>query len=366
MIDFNELLQYVQDGLFTVEKHRDADLYIFGYHSGPYSKSVTRWNETKRRMRGLIVDSTGKIHSRSFEKFFTFRDSLSENKVLLSEGQVTRLPKEPYRIFEKMDGTLTILYWINDVPYLSTQRSFKSLKAQRATKILHEKYAHTFAHLKRDRSYIFEAIYPESQVLIDYKDQEDLILIGVLDNETGRDLEFEDIGFKIAKDWTDDLKYVKSLKELESINLKDLEGFVIRYDSGFRIKIKFPWYKEAHSLMNKLIQLEFNIDMIENRLKGILSVNANVPDSFKVWERFNKGERPKDIALDFPNAYKFFGIDQWLVDEYAKYLKEKEIQGKETVMPLVNEKLLRNSLIYEASSENIMNNRMLNLKNKYD
>ena len=366
MIEFKQLMQYVQDGLFTMEKHDQSDLYIFGYHSGPYSKSISKWDSTNRNMRGLIVDSDGKIHSRSFEKFFTFRDNLSENTVLLTEGQITRLPKEPFRIYEKIDGTLTVLYWLNDVPYLSTQRSFKSLKAQKATQILHEKYQHTFGKLKRDRTYIFEAIYPESQVLIDYGDTEELVLIGILDNETGRDLPFEDIGFRVVKDWTEELKYLKSIKELESLNIKSLEGFVLRYESGFRIKVKFPWYKEAHALMNKLIQLEFNIDMIEHRLKGILSVNANIPDSFKIWERFNKGELPKDIALDFPHAYKFFGISQWLADEYAKYLTEKEIHGPQNVMPPVNEKLVKNTLVYASSSENIMNNRMLNLKKKYE
>lgn len=366
MIEFNELCKYVQDGFFTMEKHEDCDLYIFGYHSGPYSKTINNWNSTTKMMRGLIVDSKGKIHSRSFEKFFTFRDYLSENTVLLTEGQIAKLPNKSFKVYEKLDGTLTILYWVDNIPYLSTQRSFKSLKAKKATQILHKKYKHTFDKLRKDRTYIFEAIYPESQVLIDYENSEDLVLIGIVENETGTSLPLEDIGFKTAKDWSSDLKNITNLKDLENLNLKNLEGFVLLYENGFRIKIKFPWYKEAHILMNKLIQLEYNIDLIENKLKEILSIKPMVSDTFGIWERFKKGELPKEISLDFPNAYKFFGIDDWLENEYEKYLIQKESHKVENPQPVLNEKLIKNDLIYKSYCENIMNNRMINLKKKYD
>ena len=367
MIEIKELFKYVKDGLFTVEKHPDADLYIFGYHSGPYSKSITQWNKTTKQMRGLIVDSNGKIHSRSFEKFFTFREYLSKDTVLMSEGQIAKIPDLPFKIFEKVDGTLTILYWINDIPYLSTQRSFTSLKAQKATKILHQKYSHLFDKLKRDRTYIFEAIYPEAEVLVDYKSEEKLILLGVLNNETGEVLPFEKIGFEIVKDWTEDLSLVKNLKEIENLNFSNLEGFVIVYENGFRIKIKFPWYKEAHMLMNKLIILEYNIDVIESKLKELLSIESNVPDSNKIWERFSKGELPCDIIKDFPHAYKFIGIDEWINTQYKKFVIKKGNNGtSDIIYPEKNEVLQRDFLLYQSFSENIMNNRMINLKNKYD
>ena len=367
MIEINEFFKYVKDGLFTVEKHPEVDLYIFGYHSGPYSKNITQWNNITRQMRGLIVDSNGNIHSRSFTKFFTFREYLSKDMVLMSEGQVAQIPDLPFKIFEKVDGTLTILYWVNDIPYLSTQRSFTSLKAKKATKILHEKYSNLFNNLKRDRTYIFEAIYPESEVLINYENEEKLILIGVIQNETGKTLPLESIGFEVAKDWTDDLSMMKNLKEIENLNFRNLEGFVIVYDNDFRIKIKFPWYKEAHLLMNKLILLEYNTDLVENKLKELLSIQSNTPDSNKIWERFNNGEMPNDIIRDFPNAYKFFGIEEWIALQYEYFLNKKnDIQKNDYVYPDENKILHKDSLIYEPYSENIMNNRMINLKKKYN
>lgn len=362
MMKFSDFEQYVDDGLFTKEKHPLADLYIFGYHSGPYSKPKNVWNDTTKMMRGLIVDSNGIIHARSFEKFFTFRTYLSEETALFSEGQILKLPNLPYKVYEKVDGTLTILYWIDDVPYLATQRSFSSVKAKRATEILHTKYSHLFEKLKRDRTYIFEAIYPESQVLIDYGNEEELILIGVIDTNTGSSLPLEEIGFKISKDWTSELKNISNMKELESLNIKNLEGFVIVYENDFRIKIKFPWYKEAHTLMNKLILLEHNIDLISDKLKELLSIKSNIATNFKIWERFKAGETTEQISKDFPNAYKYFGIEEWLENEYNTFVKNSQ----EISCHLNEEKLIRNSLVYKSSSENIMNNRMLNLKKRYD
>lgn len=364
---FSDYAQYVENGLFTMEKHQNADIFIFGYHSGPYSKSKNIWNDVTKRMRGLIVNSEGKILARAFEKFFTFRGYLSENNVLLSEGQIAILPELPYKIYEKLDGTMTILYWIDDIPYLATQRSFSSLKAKKATQILHTKYSHTFDKINKKRSYIFEAIYPESQVLIDYGDNEDLILIGVLDNESGNTLPLEDIGFPIAKDWGNQLKNITNLKDLENLNIRNIEGFVLVYENNFRIKIKFPWYKEAHSLMNKIILLEHNIDLAENKLKELLSIRKNIPSTIKIWKRFSKGETPSEILRNFPNAYKFFGIEEWLESQYEIYGKDKnENPHKHIYIPPLNENLKLEELIYKAASENIMNNRMLNLKKKYN
>jgi RNA ligase len=39
-----------------------------------------------------------------------------------------------------MDGSLGILYWIKDKPFVATRGSFESDQAVKATKILHERY----------------------------------------------------------------------------------------------------------------------------------------------------------------------------------------------------------------------------------
>lgn len=365
-IDILEFDKYIKKGYFTKEKHPDADLFIYGYSTGPIAAQNLNWNNVTRQMRGLITNSEGKVLSRSFEKFFTFNKYLNDHKVLLSDGQVAGLPKLPYKIYEKLDGSLAVLYWIDDVPYLATQRSFTSLKAKKSTQILHEKYSHLFNLLKKDRTYIFEAIYPESKVLIDYGNDEQLILLGIIDNVTKKDYPLEDIGFPIAKDWTEDLSKLKTLDELKDLNLKNKEGFVIVYENGFRVKIKFPWYKEAHILVNKIIQYEYFIDIVQRQLKGLLSLPENIIDTNTLWRRFHNDESISQILLNFPNQYKFLGIENWLETEYKKYLLKSKEAGEKFALPDENNNLDIKQLIFEPSSENIMWKRWSQLENMYD
>ncbi|CAM1340013.1 RNA ligase [Tenacibaculum amylolyticum] len=366
-IDITEFQKYVKEGYFTLEKHPNADLQIYGYSTGPLASKNLRWNPVTRQMRGLITNSKGEIKARSFEKFFTFIKYTSPSTVQLSDGQLAKLPNLPYKVYEKLDGSLAVLYWIDDTPYLATQRSFTSLKAQKATEILHQKYSHTFDKLKKDRTYIFEAIYPESKVLIDYGQEEKLILLGVLDNKTGKDHPLEDIGFPIAKEWTQEVSNLKSFDELVSLNSENKEGLVIVYENGFRVKIKFPWYKEAHLMINKIIQYEYHIDLINKKLKNLLNLPENKPNSIKIWERFNNNETVSDILKDFPNQYQFLGIENILNKEFTKFKKTKN--SVKTPSPddsSLNIDLDINKNILHPSSENIMWNRWKNLENKYD
>ncbi|MDD2984755.1 RNA ligase [Flavobacterium sp.] len=365
-IDINEFNKFIKKGYFTREKHPDADLYIYGYSTGPVAAKNLKWNSATRQMRGLIVDSQGKIIARSFEKFFTFNQYLSEDKVLLSDGQVAVLPKIPYKVFEKLDGSLAILYWIDEKPSIATQRSFTSLKARRATEILYKKYASIFNKLKKDRTYVFEAIYPESKVLIDYGDNEELILLGIIDNETGKDYPLEDIGFPVARDWTNDLINIKSFDDLKSLNLENKEGLVVVYENGFRIKVKFPWYKEAHVLINKMIQYEYYIDVIQKQLKGLLNIPENIPNTYRLWERFQNDESLFEILKDFPNQYKYFGIESWIREEHNKYLKKSNEMNNKFVFPDENKILDIKQIIFNSSSENIMWKRWEQLENMYD
>ena len=365
-IDPIEYKKYIKEGYFTMEKHPDADLYIYGYSTGPLASKNLKWNSVTRQMRGLITNTEGKVMARSFEKFFTFNQYLSTEKVLLSDGQVASIPALPYKVYEKLDGSLAVLYWIGDTPYLATQRSFTSLKARKSSEILHKKYAPFFDKLKKDRTYIFEAIYPESKVLIDYGDTEELILLGIIDNETGKDHPLEDIGFPIAKDWTEDLINIKSFDDLKALNIENKEGLVIVYENGFRVKIKFPWYKEAHVIVNKIIQYEYFIDVFQKQLKGLLNIPSNIPNSNDLWRRFQNNEHLHEILKDFPNQYKFFGIESWVKNEHEKYLSKSITLNDKYVLPDENEILDIKKSIYKPASENIMWNRWNQLEKSYD
>ncbi len=52
---------------------------------------------------------------------------------------------------------------------------------------MHTKYRDTFEKIEKDKTYLFEIIYPENRIVIDYGDSDDLILLSIINNETGFD-----------------------------------------------------------------------------------------------------------------------------------------------------------------------------------
>jgi hypothetical protein len=323
--DRKRLEYYLQgaESQFCVEKHPDADLYIYGYDSRKQNKII--WDNFNINMRGLIVDAKGNVQAMSFKKFFAFRNYISQKVIALSEGNTLRLPQENYTITEKVDGTLGLLYWINDIPYIATQRSFKAVNAQRASQILHHKYSHLFDKLDKNKSYIFEVLFPESRVLINYGNREDLILIGVIDKTTGKEespLHF-DIGFPTVKDYTQELRHIANFDELKRLNIPNVEGFVITYlESGLKIKLKFPWYEEVHDTMNEIIHYSIKVQQARSLFNRLMNIDRNLLSNLIIWEYLQHRKSEGEILRKIPYYYHFYDFESWL-NAQIRHLTEK-------------------------------------------
>ena len=242
--DHSVLQHYVKETFICYEKHPFADLHIYGYYESPDAPVV--WDDISKNCRGIILDGSGNVVELPFEKFWTFKQYISDDLVLLNDNRIMQIPQGKFRITEKVDGTMVTLYWVDEKPYLATQRSFTNVKAIEATKILYEKYSHLFNTFNKRYTYVFEAIYPETKVLIQYGDTRDLILIGMIDKETGKPVPVQEIGFRICKDYTPLYGNITDFDDLAALNLPNQEGFVIYFDNGDMMKLKFPWYKNAH------------------------------------------------------------------------------------------------------------------------
>lgn len=311
-LNFKELLKLTESGFIRVEKHPTEDLYIFGYYSNePYPK--IEWTPLSSLCRGLITNGNGEIIEHPFPKFFTFKTYLSPNIALLSDSQIVSIPKCKYRITEKIDGSMVVLYWIGDIPYCATQRSFTNVKAKIATEILHEKYTHLFNKLDKRFTYIFEAVYPDTSVLVDYGDTKDLFLIGIIDKKSGIPIEIFNTGFKTCKDFTSKYANVKKLNELSALNIKNQEGFVIYYENGLMIKIKFPWYIEAHKALDSMFMIEKKLinthkDLLYTQGKTFPNITAK-----DVWNCLKSGDTDLlHIRARVPSYYNIMGLDYWL------------------------------------------------------
>ena len=254
-----ELLQKMIDKRFiNVQKHQHFPLWLYNYNKRAQQKDM--WNEATCACRGLIMDAERNIVSRPFRKFLNHW-----------EVNIADLPDEPFTVTEKIDGSLGITYWYNGAWYIATRGSFDSRHTIRANQILHRKYAASLPKMQPEYTYLFEIIYPENRIIIDYGDREELILLAIINTETGEEItDFEDIGFSKLKT----IEGFTSLDDVLKLNDDHSEGVVIRFAGGSRFKVKFEEYKQQHSLMLSLTEtkvwkyLAFGRDM--ERLYGYI------------------------------------------------------------------------------------------------
>lgn len=321
--NLQELNKYVEQSKFTVEKHPKANIFIYGYNDHKPGNLIG-WDSINKTLRGVILDSEGKVLSRPFPKFFSFRNYVTKNRIAMTEGETARLPDCNYKIYEKVDGSMATLYWVKGKPYLASQRSFSSPNAIKASEILHSKYNHLFTKLRKDVTYIFEAIYPNTRVMVNYDKREDLILLGMIDTKTGKDLPIKNIGFPIAKDYTNEYGDIKDFNELVNLNLPNMEGFVLRYDNGFRVKIKFPWFNETHTLISKIIGHSKVVYECKEKLAELLSFPEKKVSNILIWEFVKENKPLEKILCKVDNEYYTFGFELWLGEIVAELRGKKE------------------------------------------
>lgn len=274
-VDLNRLRELVSSGYLTAQKHPSANLWIFNYTAK--TQYDRYWIDETIMSRGLIVSGGGEIIARPFEKFFNVGEYEKQ------------FPDEPFDVYEKLDGSLGILYWIHDTPRIATRGSFTSKQAVKATNMLHRKYPRL--HLDRRQTYLFEIIYPDNKIVVDYGQMEDLVLLAVRETETGKEEDMQGVNVPFPK--VKKIEWSGELMQLVDVQDELKEGFVVRYQSGLRLKIKFSEYVRLHKLVTGVTS-----KVVWEHLKsgkGVDEMLSRVPDEFYVWVKHTKEGLEKDF-----------------------------------------------------------------------
>jgi len=302
----------VAEGYINVQKHPSADIYSYNY-----SKSCSlegMWNAATLQCRGVIVDKDYNILSRPFEKFFNYEELT--DKSIVPPGKATA--------WDKLDGSLGIVYWIDDVPYIATRGSFVSEQAEHATKILHTKYRDAWDYLRiiRKMGYtaLFEIIYPENRIVVNYGDMDDIVLIAIINNEVdGKELDIRDY-FDVFTIPTCYGEFADWLNIRNVISGENREGFVLAFPNGFRMKMKYEDYFRLHRLRTYLTKKHIFEFIETDRLNELEEMKGQFDEEIrisidKIVDEFHS--RFLDILLEAKGEYKEFETDK----EAAEYFK---------------------------------------------
>jgi len=253
--------------VYTKQK---GDLLLFNYtNEAQYAR---RWNFFERVSRGLIIDKvSGEVIARPFDKFYNWGEN--DRK---SDAPITS-------IIEKLDGSLGILYHHGSYR-IATRGSFDGEQAQWATKYLHDNYKDALVALSWHISatLLFEIIYPENRIVVDYKGAEGLYLIGVRNRFTGEYLSYNGLiefnkRFNFAVPRRYDFKDVDSIKQKLSMLDHNVEGWVVEFEDGQRFKFKGKEYLRVHKIIH---QISFKNTLEAHQYGKVEELLSLIPDEF--------------------------------------------------------------------------------------
>lgn len=250
------LNQYKEQGLLRSQKHPSLSLEIWNYSEKVQYNDL--WDEITLSHRGTIRDLQGNLIAKPFSKFFNIE-------------QARHKESEKFDIYDKMDGSLGILFNYQDEWILATRGSFTSEQAIKGFEIL-QKYK--YQNLDENLTYCFEIIYPENRIVLDYGNKEALILLAVFDIDGNERLvdNYSHI-FEVVKKYD-----FQDYKEIQKLNWDNSEGFIVRFSNGERCKIKFENYVELHRKLSSISEKAVWELICEKRnIKEYLDI---VPDEF--------------------------------------------------------------------------------------
>ncbi len=266
----NAFSDWQAEGAVTV-REKD-DLLIFNYTAAAqYAKS---WNFFERVSRGLIINrNTGEVVARPFDKFFNWGERGHK-----AHGHIVG-------VYEKLDGSLGILYRHPQGDYrITTRGSFDSEQGAWATRFLHESFI--LDGLPTEYTLLFEIIYPENRIVVDYQGREDLVLLAVRNRFTGDYLPFYGDArsvYGVANEYGFSLPTVYNFNNATDIIAaagaldETREGWVVEMSSGERWKFKGDRYLELHKI---LYGLSFKQALKAVEQGTVQSIRDQVPDGF--------------------------------------------------------------------------------------
>jgi RNA ligase len=211
-------------------------------------------SSVRRECRGLIFDDNGVLISRPYNKFFNAGEK--------EETQLNRINLyEPHVVLEKLDGSMIRHISTKEGFLLATKAGVTDISEQAEAFISDKSHYSTFINkcIQKGTTPIFEWCSRKNRIVIDYPEDQ-LILTGIRYLNTGEYVPY-DIMKRYTESWNipivkaiagDDKDITKIVEHIRK--WEDLEGVVIRFDSGHMIKIKADDYVLRHRSKDSISQ----------------------------------------------------------------------------------------------------------------
>ena len=347
---------------------KDTILLGFKYTTNTvYSED---WDNVSLHARGIVFDkNTGAVLARPFDKFFNLGEMINVETGELKPiaGYVKQRLRfdnlsgdykhQKFRVMDKLDGSLGIMFWTGAKWYIKTAGSFESDQAKWANQWAFEHNIDA-GYLDKSKTYLFEIIYDEDKHPISY-DFEGLVLLSVIDTQTGKEEPLSEI-LRVAKelnirhaevlefnDFDEVVKYAKNLP-------KTKEGVVITFENGFKLKVKGDEFLQLQKIFHYL-----NEDVIYDNLKwGTIFDYTELERAYTDGFIMDIPEELEDLKEYADNLRKDFVFYLDLTVGYGKHLRNKYSDNRRAAYEYITsilqgefKKLVAAIMMYYTSGE---------------
>jgi RNA ligase len=293
-------------GDVKVSEH--ANMLIFNY------RSPKDWNFFERISRGLIINwETGEIVARPFDKFFNWGEG--DRKGIGHMVSIT----------DKVDGSLGILYRYNDEYRISTRGSFLSDQAEWATAWLQKNFSDLY--VPEALTLLFEIVYPENKVVVDYEDYEGLILLAARNRFSGNYIphhHLRSLSVELGFDLVSSTKF-NSISDIITAAQgapENVEGWVVEMSDGSRWKFKGEAYRELHKIVTQLSPKRILKAVSEGTIREL---HDKVPPHLQEYVRnvwVDISDQYADVCLKIDDAWESIDADMMTRKQFALFVNE--------------------------------------------
>jgi RNA ligase len=215
-----------------------------------YADGETFDDPIRRECRGIKFGTDGRIIARPYHKFFNLGEKPETQQGLIDWTL-------DHVVLEKLDGSMVHPALLGDALVWMTRAGITPISIDAGQHAEASGYAAQCRQLIADGfTPIFEWCSPRNQIVIRYPEDR-LILTAARRIETGEYLTVDGSAFEAVR------KYGQSVADLAAFlahtrELKDQEGYVVRFHSGAMLKIKADDYVLRHKARDSLL-LEKNV-----------------------------------------------------------------------------------------------------------
>lgn len=298
-----KLDEYVKMGLLRSQTNDAGTLTIYVYTE--LTQYDRLWNSVTRQARGLVLDNKSRCIIKCLPKFFND----DEPEALLEKPR--DLDPTKLVVQDKVDGSL--IQVANDPEHglvVTSKGSFNSDQAQWAREIIETQYS-AGGFFTPGLTYIFEVIHPDNRIVINYGSRRELVLLAVVETETGRERDIYQSRFDAFNRVTK--LDPSTLDDVEALNAGGLSEGVVANFGGYRVKVKTSEYLRLHRIVT-----DFTPKRVWEALSNGDSLEfEDMPEEFQAWL--------DETRSNLEAAYEALEIDIKGEFDRAAELSDKEL-----------------------------------------